>query len=263
MAEIPLEHITVQNLDIAHAVCGDGEKQVLLLHGWGAHSGLIWPLAERLAHMGYHCYVPDLPGFGQSQEPPQPWTVYDYAAFVLNYMDAQRLKRVYLFGHSFGGRLSLILGAEHRERIIKMALADSAGIRPSTPLWPRIRLNTYKLMRNGLYRIGAHALADNLRNWYGKRYGSADYQAVSGVMRQTFIQVVNEDLQAFAARVHIPTLLFWGDKDEDTPLWQGKKLEEIMPDAGLIVHEGAGHYSYLERLQETARIMDYFFKQEA
>ena len=50
-------------------------------------------------------------------------------------------------------------------------------------------------------------------------------------------------------------------KDDDTPLWQGQLLEQTIPDAGLVVWEGAGHYSYLERAADTARVMDHFFKQ--
>ena len=80
------------------------------------------------------------------------------------------------------------------------------------------------------------------------------------MMRETFVKVVNKDLRPYAARISRPTLLFWGDKDEDTPLWQGQELEKLIPDAGLIVYEGAGHYSYLERLNETVKTVDYFFK---
>lgn len=79
-------------------------------------------------------------------------------------------------------------------------------------------------------------------------------------MRETFVKVVNQDLLPHAARVQAPTLLFWGDQDEDTPLWMGQTLEKTMPDAGLIVLEGAGHYSYLERLGEFVRVVDHFFK---
>jgi pimeloyl-ACP methyl ester carboxylesterase len=80
-------------------------------------------------------------------------------------------------------------------------------------------------------------------------------------MRNTFVKVVNEDLLPYAARIKVPTLLLWGDRDEDTPLWQGQLLEKTIPDAGLVVFEGAGHYSYLDRLGETVRILDHFFKQ--
>ncbi len=78
-------------------------------------------------------------------------------------------------------------------------------------------------------------------------------------MRETFVKVVNEDLLPYAAQVKPSTLLFWGDQDMDTPLSQGQLLEKTIPDAGLVVWEGAGHYSYLDRLADTVRVMDHFF----
>lgn len=189
------------------------------------------------------------------------WSVYDYTHFVIAYLNCHHLDKVHLIGHSFGGRLGLILGADYPERIHKMALFDSAGIRPKTPLYQQLRLKSYKFAQNSLRVVGLRNIAEQLGAWYRKRYGSADYQNSSGVMRETFVKVVNEDLLACAARVKPSTLLFWGDQDEDTPLWQGKLLEKTIPDAGLVVFEGAGHYSYLDRLGDAVRTVDYFFKQ--
>lgn len=252
--------VDVQGIRAAHFVYGEGPP-VVLLHGWGAHSGLMWPLVERLAPLGYRCYVPDLPGFGQTPPPPEAWSVFDYAAWVLALLEANGLERVHLFGHSFGGRLGLILGAEHPERLVKMALADSAGVRPKPSTTGSLRLKVYRAALNALRGAGLQAQAERLRGWYGSRYGSADYKAAAGVMRETFVKVVNEDLLPYAARVKVSTLLFWGDRDADTPLEQGRLLERTIPDAGLVVWEGAGHYSYLERAADTARVMDHFFRQ--
>jgi pimeloyl-ACP methyl ester carboxylesterase len=256
----PITFTTIQGVRIAQAIQGAGVP-VVLLHGWGAKIELVWGLAAQLAPLGYCVYALDLPGFGQSAEPPQAWTVYDYARFVIAYLDAQQLAQVHLFGHSFGGRLSLIIGAEYPTRVQKIVLADSAGIRTPPPLLSQLRLRSYQMVRDTMYRVGARSLADNLRARYNRRYGSTDFQQVSGIMRSTFINVVNEDLLAYAARVSAPTLLFWGDQDQDTPLWQGQKLAKTIPDAGLVVYPGAGHYSYLERLAETVSTMHYFFKQ--
>ena len=38
----------------------------------------------------------------------------------------------------------------------------------------------------------------------------------------------------------------WGERDEDTPLWMAHRMEELIPDAGLVILEGAGHYSYAD-----------------
>ncbi len=249
------------NLNIAHSVSGQSGPAVVMLHGWGASAKLMLPLAERLAPLGYQVFVPDLPGFGESDPPPAGWTVFDYTNFVLGYLAANHLDRVFLIGHSFGGRLGLVLGADHGERISKMALIDSAGIRAPASAQSSLRLKIYRLTLNTLNHVGLPAQSDRLRAWYGNRYGSADYKAAVGVMRDTFVKVVNEDLLPYATRVQPPTLLLWGDQDEDTPLWQGQLLEKTIPDAGLVVWEGAGHYSYLDRLPETVRVIDHFFKQ--
>jgi pimeloyl-ACP methyl ester carboxylesterase len=251
--------VQVGGLKAAQAVLGQVGPPVVMLHGWGASINLMLPLAQRLA--GYCVYVPDLPGFGKSDLPPSSWSVHDYANFVLAYMDCHQIDRAYLVGHSFGGRLGLVLGAERPARFIKMALIDSAGVRTPPSTRSQIRMKAHRLALNTLSAVGLRHHADQLHAWYGNRYGSADYKAAQGVMRETFVKVVNEDLLSYAARVQPPTLLFWGDQDQDTPLWQGQLLEKTIPDAGLVVWEGAGHYSYLDRLADTARVIDHFFKQ--
>ena len=258
--DAPLATLRLKDLTVAYQRIGEG-KPLLFLHGWGAHSGLVWELAKKLATRGYDCHALDLPSFGESEAPPQAWTVFDYAALVNDYIDAMNLEKVYLFGHSFGGRLGLILGAEHPERLYKMALANSAGLRPRLPASTRLRTTLYKQARQTLEALGMRALAQRLRNAYNARYGSSDFNATDGTLRQTFVNVINQDLESYAKRVRVPTLLFWGDKDQDTPLWMGQALEKLIPDCGLVIHEGAGHYSYLEQLDRTAHIMDYFFRQ--
>jgi pimeloyl-ACP methyl ester carboxylesterase len=141
-----------------------------------------------------------------------------------------------------------------------MALADSAGIRGKPSVSGQIRLKTFRAVQNILRTIGMNTQADRLRDRYTEKYGSADYKAVQGVMRETFVKVVNQDLLPYAAQIKSSTLLFWGDQDADTPLSHGQLLEKTIPDAGLVVWEGAGHYSYLERLADTARVTDHFFK---
>ena len=148
------------------------------------------------------------------------------------------------------------LAAEHAHRIETLALSNSAGIREKPARLGRMRLQMYHQFRQGLEFIGAEAAAARLRRIYNSRYGSPDYQSASPIMRQTLIKVVNEDLLACAARVSAPTILVWGDADQATPLWMGRKLEETIADAALIVHEGAGHFAYLDFPEKTAAIVD-------
>jgi pimeloyl-ACP methyl ester carboxylesterase len=237
-------------------VAGEGQP-VLGLHGWGGDIRSFWPVAERLAFQGYQMHLLDLPGFGRSELPPEIWGVADYMRFVKAYLDDSGLDRVSVLGHSFGGRVSLLLAAEHPSRVRKMVLADSAGLRTPFSFKQRARSLFARTVRDALGAIGLEGLRARLRENYNRRYASEDY-LTAGPLRETFLRVIAEDLTPYARRVQAPTVLIWGDQDRDTPLWQGRKLEQLIPDAGLIVFEGAGHFAYLERLSDYIRIVDHF-----
>jgi pimeloyl-ACP methyl ester carboxylesterase len=250
--------IQVDGLRVHHQVAGEaGGAALVMLHGWGASAELLTPLGERLGRLGYRVYMPDLPGFGHTPPPPQVWTVFDYARFALAYADALGVGRVHWFGHSFGGRLGLILGADHPDRVDKLILADSAGIRPDTGAVGGMT-RALKWVQRGLAGVGLGGLAEGLAGRYRAAFGSADYKAADGLMRDTFKQVIAQDLQDWAARIAAPTLLLWGDADVDTPLSDGQTLERLIPDAGLVVFAGAGHYSYLERAADASVIIKRF-----
>ena len=253
-----IRKIVISGIEIRERVVGSG-KPMLLVHGWGAHIDLLQPLVSRLGRYDYQLYMFDLPGFGESAEPAAPLSIFDYARFCRDYLDYHGLARVHYFGHSLGGRIGLALGSAYSHRIEKMVLSNSAGIKIQPPLHSRLRLQCYKSVRGGLRRAGAGALAARLAERYNQRYGAPDFQQASAVMRQTLGKVVDQDLLEYAGRVSVPTLLVWGDQDQETPLWMGRKLEAIMPDAALVVYEGAGHYAYLDFPEKTARIMDALF----
>ena len=95
-----------------------------------------------------------------------------------------------------------------------------------------------------------------------KKYiGSRDYKAASPIMRQTLVEVVNEDLSKYAREIEEPTLLIWGNNDTEAPLKDAQELEKIMIDAALIVLPGT-HYAYLENLSQIIAILNSFLKEE-
>ena len=261
MSESVTVRRTVDGLTTGIAVLGEG-RPVVALHGWGGAIHSFWPVAEQLAPRGYEVHVLDLPGFGVCDLPPQPWGVTDYTRFVLGYLDAAGLERVDLLGHSFGGRISLVLAAEHPERVRKLVLASSAGIPTLPSLRQRVRGAGARAVRVTLDQLGMTGLRERLQDRYNARYASDDYRS-AGPLRETFLRVIDEDLTPYAQRVQAPTVLIWGDRDPDTPLWQGRRLEELIPDAGLIVFQGAGHFAYLERLTDYLRIVDHFLGTES
>jgi pimeloyl-ACP methyl ester carboxylesterase len=249
--------IQIGSLDgrpFASELLGQG-RPVLLLHGWQRRIEDMQPVAERLAPLGYAVHMLDLPGFGRSALPPEPWGAEEYAGFVQRYMDSVALKTASLVGHSFGGRVCIALGAAQPDRVGKIVLTDAAGV----PTPPSVRESLMKLGARALELPGLKLLEPGLRRWARGRYSSDDLRN-AGALEATFRKLISEDLLPLAARIAAPTLLIWGDLDTETPLWQAKKLEQTIRDAGLVVFQGASHFAYQERLPDFVRIVDTFLK---
>ena len=93
-----------------------------------------------------------------------------------------------------------------------------------------------------------------------QHFGSADYRALTPFMRQTFNRVIAQDLTPCLAKIKAPTLLVWGENDTATPLWMGQQMEKEIPDAGLVVLKGCGHFAYLDKYGEFRLIAESFLK---
>lgn len=240
---------------------GEG-RPLLLLHGWGVSSELFAPILDGL-QQGRRLIVPDLPGFGATAEPDTAWSVHDYAAWCIALLDRLGIGTCDLIGHSNGGRIGIVIAATYPGRIERMVLAGSAGIRPRQTLRGAARVRSYKALRIvERSALVPSALRQAARRRADQR-GSADYRAVSGVMRGTLVRIVNEDLRALLPKLHLPVLLIWGDKDTETPIADGQLMERLIPDAGLVVFEGAGHYAYLEQAARFCRIVEVFLRDDA
>lgn len=243
----------------AHLDMRGGGRPLLLLHGWGVSSDLFTPILDGL-QPGRLLIVPDLPGFGATPEPDAPWSVHEYADWCVALLDRLRVDSCDLVGHSNGGRIGIVIAAEHPGRIDRMVLTGSAGIRPRQTVRGAARVRTYKALR-AMER--STALPGALRRTAGRRAdlrGSADYRAVTGTMRGTLVRLVNEDVRGLLPELRIPVLLIWGDQDTETPIDDGRLMEQLIPDAELVVFEGAGHYAYLEQPDRFCRIVDVFFR---
>ncbi len=251
-----LEIVQVAGVQTARQVLGRADAPpVLLLHGWGGSLESLSGVAAALSARGFQTHALDLPGFGRAALPPEAWGVPEYARWLVAYLDCAELERVDLIGHSFGGRLAIVLAADFPERVGKLALTSSAGVlSPPTARDQLIRAGK-ALLRLPLLR----ALEQPMRHWARAALGSDDLKS-AGALEPIFRRVVAQDLLPYAARIAAPTLLIWGDQDRATPLWQAHKLEQTIPDAGLVVFEGVGHFAYQERLPDFVRIVETFFK---
>lgn len=251
-----------QGLKVQYIEQGQGPL-VVLFHGWGANKELFGPLIAALA-VQYRVAAPDTPGFGQSQEPLEPWDLADYCEFCRAFIDhvaAPEDTEVILMGHSHGGRtlIRLVGSGMLRPRTVKkLVLIDSAGIlHEKTPQQLR-QIRRYKRGKQFLSLPPVKALFPHALERLQSRSGSADYRAASPVMRQSMVKVVNEDIREYLPRIEAETLLVWGDQDRDTPLSDGKLMEQTIPGSGLAVLSGAGHFCFIDRQYQFLAVMRSF-----
>lgn len=252
--------IEIDGLRINYVCAGEGKKCVLLLHGWGADITLFNNVINYLSPH-FRVIAPDLPGFGNSDEPKTPWDVDDYVNFTVSFCKKMDIESCYIIAHSFGGRITIKLMSQNELplNVEKIVLTGSAGIRPKQSTKSRLKTKCYKIGKRILstapFRKVMPDALENLR----KKNGSADYNAASPVMRQCLVKVVNEDLTELIQNINVPTLLIWGEKDDATPLSDGRLMERLIPDAGLVVFESCGHYAFLEQSGRFCRILGSFF----
>ena len=136
----------------------------------------------------------------------------------------------------------------------------SAGVKPRRPLKYYVKVYTFKAARHLLPYIIGHRRADAVVERMRGRSGSSDYRSASPLMRRVMSLAVNDDLCHLMPSIKAPTLLIWGTADTATPLRDAKKMERLIPDAGLVAYDGAGHYSFLDRPAQTAAVIASFLK---
>lgn len=253
---------TVNGLKINYEEKGKG-KLIVLLHGWGSNITLFANMMELLSKK-YKVVAMDMPGFGKSDEPKGVWDVSSYVQFVIDFLKDYDTDEVMLLGHSFGGRVIIKMHSRNDLpfKVTKVILVDSAGIKPPKSNKKSWRTRYYKIGRTVLStKLVQKLFPDALEN-FRKKMGSADYAAASPMMRQVMVKVVNEDLTQYLPNIKAPTLLVWGVNDTATPLSDGETMEKLIPDAGLVKLENAGHYSFLEQQFTFNRVMCSFMQIE-
>lgn len=241
---------------------GTGET-IVFLHGWGSRFAVFSSYLDHLADFYRVCAL-DLPGFGDSDEPPEAWSVDNYADVTVAFLSGLGVKKAILIGHSFGGRIVIKLANRGNLPFIidKLILVDSAGIRPRLTGRQKVRQTIYKFIKSMLSMPFINQTRPQWLEVWRRRNGSPDYNNATPRMRECFVKVVNEDLTHLLSTISYSTLLIWGENDLDTPLSDAKTMESMIPDAGLVTLKHAGHYSFLDQPFIFRKVLDSYLNIE-
>lgn len=231
-------------------------KPLVIMHGWGCDHTTVASIA-RIFEGKMRVVNIDLPGHGSSSEPPEIWGVPEFTAMLEEFLGKLGIDRPSLVGHSFGGRVAILYAS--RNPVEKMMLVDAAGVKPRrSPKW---YLKVYAFKAGKLLLpllLGRKRGERAIEAWRGKG-GSADYRNSSAVMRGVMSRSVNQDLCRFMPAIKAPTLLVWGEEDTATPMADARKMERLIPDAGLVSFPGCGHYSFLDNSVGFRAVASVFF----
>lgn len=235
----------VLGVDINYIEYGEGDD-IVLLHGWGQNIAMMKPVGDKL---NGHIIILDLPGYGESTEPPNVWTIYNYVECVHEFLNSIGVKNPIMMGHSFGGKISLAYASKYKvKKLVLFASPFKKGIE-KMPLKTKILKAAKKI-----------PLLNKLEGFAKKHIGSTDYKNASEMMRKILVETVNLDIREDVKKIKCPTFIFWGTNDEAVPVEDAKELESLIPDAGLVIYEGCTHYAYLEMLPQVIKVIRIFLE---
>jgi pimeloyl-ACP methyl ester carboxylesterase len=239
-----------------------GAPAVLLVHGLGGRAEDWRNLAPYFAKAGFRVYMPDLLGYGRSDRPADfSYSVRDEAAVVVAFMDALGLKQVDLGGWSMGGWIVQIIAATHPERVKRLMLFDSAGIYEK-PDWD-----------TSLFMAETPAQLDQLEALLMPHppgipgFVARDILRITGqhewvLQRALDTMLTGQDTtDNLLPQLKMPVLILWGKEDRITPLEEGKKMQQLIPQAELLVYDGCGHLAPEQCASDMGPTLVEFVKQ--
>ncbi|MFS8120651.1 MAG: alpha/beta fold hydrolase, partial [Microcoleus sp.] len=90
-----------------------------------------------------------------------------------------------------------------------------------------------------------------------KSIGSQDYLR-SGTMKEIFIHTIREDLSDQASRITLPTLLIWGEHDEESPIEDARQFNRLIQGSELHIIPNSGHFVHTEQADTVNELIGAF-----
>lgn len=253
-------YLNLNGITVYYEKHGNSPNTLLILPGWGNTRETFHYIINNFKE-DYTIYILDYPGLGNSPIPSTVLTIYDYTELIINFMNELNIINPIIIAHSFGGRITSLLTGYYKYQIDKLILIDIAGIKSKKTLRKVIREKKYKLLKK-LIKLLPKKKQNLFHQRLLKKYASADYLALPPTMHQTFKNIINEDLTNHFKNITSEALILWGEKDQDTPLKDGIKINKLIRNSALITLKNATHYSYLQYPVLVNNIIKEFIKKE-
>lgn len=233
--------------NLAYKLSGEIEPAIVCLHGWGMDSTCFDMLVQNI-HKSQKVFRLDFFGFGKSDLPEEFFDTYEYAYSVFLLLSQLHIKKVILIGHSFGGRVAIILSSIFGVEVCHLILTSSAGLNRFN-LIKSIKVFKYKLLKK---MVKLKVLKSGILN----KYGSSDYKKLNDRLQKNFVKIVNQDLCFLLKNIVCNTYLVWNKKDKDTPFWICKKLNKNIKQSKIVLYKNGGHFCFLSNIYKFSILIN-------
>jgi pimeloyl-ACP methyl ester carboxylesterase len=233
-------YISLNGQNIYYQKLGHG-KDLIMLHGWKQNVSTFHSVSEILKQH-FTLWLIDMPGFGRSENPKENFTVEDYAKIVAEFIKENKIEKPHLLGHSVGGNIAITFAAENGEIIDKLVLESSSGIRPKKTFGKLIIYLLAKIFHFLVPNI--FKIKDKIRR---KLYWKLESDYLNaGALKGTLINILNENLESSLPKIKNPTLLIWGQNDEQVKVKYAKQMYKAIPNSKLEILENTAHFPHTE-----------------
>lgn len=210
----------------------------------------------------FKVYLVDVVGFGKSDLPEHPLSSDDFGNFLKEFLEKLNIANPILIGHSNGGRCIINAVGRGIVNAKRIVLIDSAGLKPKRTLKYYLKVGFFKTGKVVLNLLPNTKSIKKFKEKLRNNVGSSDYQASANVLKETMKIILNEDCTNLLPNIKVPTLLIWGSLDRATPIKDAKKMEQLIPDCGLVEYPNSTHFSYLENINNCNLVLNEFLKNE-
>jgi 4,5:9,10-diseco-3-hydroxy-5,9,17-trioxoandrosta-1(10),2-diene-4-oate hydrolase len=262
--KLPADHyIRAGSINTRCWVLGEGETNIILIHGLGA-SADIWMHNIHALSRNYRLYVPDLMGFGRSDIPGASFSPTDYIHFLDDFLNALNIERAVLIGQSLGGGIALQYTIRFPEKVSTLVLVDNAGFGYET-IWT-LRLMSLPVIGELMSvptRVGVRiffqlavrnpaVITEQIVDIYYEHFSRPGQQAFMLRLIRSIINFRGGRREVLASVVENlrnitqPALIIWGEHDRVLPLAHAYYGKGKMPRSELCIFPGCGHIPFFE-----------------
>ena len=216
--------------NVSYEIVNHSQKEsIIFLHGWGSNKEIMRNSFARYLDNFKLIFI-DLPGFGNSNI-VSALNTKEYAQIIDLFLDALHVKKKIIFGHSFGGKVALLLNPNI------LVLLGSAGILNKKSFKTRFKIRFFKALKplfgEGIYKF----------------FATKDVDGLDKTMYETLKNVVDEDFSEYFKKFKKRALIYWGKDDRAVPLSNAYKIASFIKNNRLRIYEG-DHFFFLNNAKQ-------------